>query len=61
MRDIFCKALLKMCDADVKTETSCLMCLGEYFVKENRKIKDELKLVNAHLQQVIEECKELKK
>jgi hypothetical protein len=30
-------------------------------IKDNRRIEDELKVVNAHLQQVIEELKELKK
>lgn len=54
----FCKALLRMCDRQI--DESCLMCLGEFIIKENRKLKDEMKLLNAHMQQVIEECKELK-
>jgi hypothetical protein len=50
MPGFLCKPLQKPCDA-YRSDIACIMCLAEYFVKENQKIKDELKLIRAIVEQ----------
>jgi hypothetical protein len=48
MKDNLCEAMLRPCDA-IRGGSECQMCQMTYLVKELRKIKDELKLLNTRL------------
>jgi hypothetical protein len=48
MKDNLCEAMLRPCDA-LRGGGECQMCQITYLVKELRKIKDELKLLNVRL------------
>ena len=48
MTSDLCEAMLRPCDA-LRGGSECQMCQITYLVKELRKIKDELKLLNVRL------------
>ena len=48
MKSDLCEAMLRPCDA-LRGGSECQMCQITYLVKELRKIKDELKLLNVRL------------